>query len=212
MTATRTERMVRSQILTRGIDDPGLIAALERVDRARFVPPARRDAAFSDSPLPIGHGQTISQPFIVALMTQLLEVKPGARILEIGVGCGYQTAILLEMGAKVFGVERLHALTLTARATLTDLGYRGFHLVTADGTRGWPGRVPAFDGILVAAASPRIPHSLQRQLALSGRLVIPVGDRFMQELLLVTKAPDGDIRISKQDDVRFVPLVGKEGY
>ena len=211
MTATRAERMVRSQILTRGVDDPRLIA-LERVDRARFVPPGQRDAAFSDGPLPIGHGQTISQPFIVALMTHLLEVRPGARILEIGIGSGYQTAILLELGAVVYGVERLPALTRTAQATLAALGYRDFHLVTADGTLGWPGRVPAFDGILVAAAAPRIPHSLQRQLSLSGRLVIPVGDRFMQELLLVTKSPDGDLRISKQDDVRFVPLVGQEGY
>lgn len=206
--------MIDTQIRARGIRSPAVLEAMRRVERASFVPPEERGAAYADGPQAIGHGQTISQPFIVALMSEALDAQPGDRVLEIGAGSGYQTAILLEMGATVFGIERVHALTATAAGRLDHLGYRGARLITADGSTGWPlpaGR-PLFDRIMVAAAAPSVPEPLLAQLAPGGRMVIPAGGREVQELLLVTRDRRGHLHSTSIESVRFVPLVGREGF
>lgn len=198
--------MVREQIAGRGVADPRVLAALERVPRHRFVPADLRASAYDDTPLPIGHGATISQPYVVGVMSELAAVRPGDRVLEVGVGSGYQSAVLAELGAEVFGIEVVPELATTARATLEALGYGPRVEVRAgDGAAGWPERAP-FQAIVVAAAPRAVPPALREQLAEGGRLVIPVGG-WEQELMVITRRGEGfDERAVLP--VRFVPLVG----
>jgi protein-L-isoaspartate(D-aspartate) O-methyltransferase len=202
--ADARDRMVARQIRGRGVTDERVLAAMSRVPRDRFVPGDRRAQAYHDTPLPIGHGQTISQPYIVGFMSAALDLHPQHRVLEIGAGSGYQTAILAELAADVFAIERIDALTARARLTLEALGYRNVHLETRDGALGWPQAAP-FDRILVAAAASAIPPALVDQLADGGRLAIPVGD-WNQELQILCKEGTG-MRVLERMAVRFVPLV-----
>jgi protein-L-isoaspartate(D-aspartate) O-methyltransferase len=173
------------------------------VARHRFVEPALAAQAYSDQPLPIGNGQTISQPYIVAYMTELLQLPPGAKVLEVGTGCGYQTAVLAEIAREVWSIEIVQALADRAKKTLAELGYRNAHVMHGDGYGGWPEHAP-FDGILVAAAPDHVPPALIAQLKVGGRLVIPVG-RFDQEMRVITRTADGS-REERLIPVRFVPL------
>ena len=197
--------MVTEQIESRGVRDPRVLAAMRKVPRHEFVPEEQRPHAYEDHPLPIGHDQTISQPFIVAAMTELAQVGPGTRVLEIGTGSGYQAAVLAELGAEVFSIEIVEPLARSAAATLDRLGYR-VTVRAGDGYQGWPDRAP-FDVILVTAAPPRIPEPLQQQLVDGGRLVIPVGDRY-QELVVLTRRGNQLDRRSVFP-VRFVPMTGE---
>jgi len=205
--ADQRAAMVRTQIEARGIKDAAVLAALRRVPRHEFVPVALRLLAHNDHPLPIGEGQTISQPFIVALMTERLQVKPGQRVLEIGTGSGYQAAVLADLGAEVYSIEIVETLATSARATLTRLGYDQIHVRAGDGYLGWPEAAP-FDGIIVTAAPPRVPQPLIAQLKPGGRLVVPEGIR-EQHLVVYTKAPDGQLRRESVGAVIFVPMTGR---
>ena len=205
--ARRRAAMVETQLVARDITDPLVIAAMRKVPRHLFVPPALREQAYRDSPLPIGHGQTISQPYIVALMTQLARAAPGKKALDVGTGSGYQAAILAETCDEVFSIEILCDLAEQARARLESLGYRNVHVRCGDGYAGWPEEAP-FDVIVVAAAPARIPRPLVEQLAPGGRLVIPVGN-VSQELVVVEKLEDGSIRQFTAGGVRFVPMTGR---
>jgi protein-L-isoaspartate(D-aspartate) O-methyltransferase len=198
-------RMVEDQLVARMITDPAVLAAMRSVPRHRFVPPAQAHLAYADHPLPIGHGVTISQPYIVALMTELAQIEPGARVLEIGTGCGYQTAILAAIGADVYSVEIIPALAAEAAATLAALGHSDLHLRVGDGHAGWPEHAP-FAAILVAAAAPRVPQPLIDQLGPGGRLVIPVG-RGVQDLQLIERDGDG-VAARSVLSVQFVPMTG----
>lgn len=198
---------------------PAVRAAMERVDRAAFVPAHRRDQAWDNRPLPIGHGQTISQPLIVALMTSLLDLRPGDRVLEIGVGCGYQTAILMELGAEVIGIEVLEPLVTDTRARLERLGYRAFDLIHGDGHHGHAAGAP-YRAVLVACAERAVPPALEDQLAAGGRLVIPIEDREsgswswsrpLQWLECVEKNAEGRISRRRVLPVAFVPFVHSNG-
>ena len=207
-TAPARHRMVE-QIRARGVTDVGVLAALEAVPRHLFVPAGERGKAYADHPLPIGGGQTISQPYMVALMTSLLDLRPGARVLEIGTGSGYQAAILSRLAGEVYTIEILPPLAERARHTLADLGCRNVHLRTGDGFQGWPEAAP-FDGIIVTAAPPTVPEPLLQQLKVGGRLVIPVGDRdAIQNLQVLTKRADGGFDRSSVMPVRFVPMTGE---
>lgn len=210
-TAFRDERlkMVAGQIKARGISDPAVLRAMETVPRHLFVPVAMRAMAYQDTPLPIGHRQTISQPYIVALMTTVLETEPGGKVLEVGTGSGYQAAVLAEMGARVYSIEIIPELGRQARKALAEAGYDDVHLKVGDGYKGWPQHAP-FDAIIVTCAPTQIPLPLEQQLAEGGRMVIPVGDYGVQELVLLTKR-DGMIRKKKIVDVRFVPMVDEQG-
>jgi protein-L-isoaspartate(D-aspartate) O-methyltransferase len=204
------KEMVRMQIALRGIRDERVLAAMRAVPRHRFVPKHMLGAAYRDSPLPIGQGQTISQPYIVALMTAELELTGTERVLEIGTGSGYQAAILGELAAEVISVERLPALAQEARALLAELGYDNVHVRVGDGTLGWPDEAP-YDAIIVTAAAPEVPEPLQAQLVDGGRLLAPVGPRWTQQLVRVRRVGD------RFDDesllgVAFVPLIGKHGW
>lgn len=186
-----------------------VMAALRGVPRERFVPPELRSNAYDNRPLPIGHHQTISQPYIVALMTDLLAPRPGHRILEVGTGCGYQTAVLAESGAEIYSIEIVEPLADRAAALLAELGYHNVHTRLGDGYYGWPEHAP-FDGIIVTAAAPEIPDTLIEQLRTGGRMVIPVGTPYAsQELLLVEKNVDGQVRRKSVLPVAFVPLTGE---
>ncbi|NHZ48796.1 protein-L-isoaspartate(D-aspartate) O-methyltransferase [Desulfovibrio sp. XJ01] len=205
------ERMVKQQIETRGITDTAVLAAMRSVPRHLFVQEALRAQAYEDHPLPIGHGQTISQPFIVALMSQIIEPQPGLRVLEIGTGSGYQAAVLAEMGMDVYTVERIRELHAAARDLLRTLKYRKVRLKLDDGTLGWPEAAP-YDRILVTAGGPEVPLPLIEQLADPGILVIPVGaSKRMQELVVVRKQGGRVVRESK-GGVAFVDLVGTHGW
>lgn len=193
-----------------GIDDERVLDAMGKVDRARFVPPHLRGAAWANRPLPIGGGQTISQPYIVALMSSLLKVESGIRVLEVGTGCGYQTAILVTLGAEVYTVERLEGLAQRAARTLERLGLEPTAARQGDGWLGWPEQAP-FARILVTAAPPEIPTALLDQLAVRGRLVVPVGGGDAQSLQVVRRRADGTIQTRDVAPVRFVPLVGGNG-
>ena len=183
-----------------------VLQAIRRVPRHRFVPPSLVGAAYEDRPLPIGKGQTISQPFIVALMTELLDPAPGAQVLEVGTGSGYHAAVLAECFAKVYTIEIVRPLGEQARALLAELGYRNVEARIGDGYRGWPEAAP-FDAILVTAAPDHVPQPLVDQLAAGGRMVIPVGRHAnWQDLLVIAKEPDGRTLIRKTLPVRFVPL------
>lgn len=187
--------------------DERVLAAMRRVPRERFVPDENRSFAYGDHPLPIGHGQTISQPFIVAFMTDLLDLEPDHRVLEVGTGCGYQAAVLAELARQVQTIEVVPELARRARATLLDLGYRNVVVHEGDGHAGLPDLAP-FDRIIVTAAPDRVPPALVEQLAPGGRLVIPVGSRFAQELLLLDKDEAGGLHERRTIGVAFVPLVG----
>jgi protein-L-isoaspartate(D-aspartate) O-methyltransferase len=203
--ATRA-RMVEVQIERRGIRDPNVLEAMRRVPREAFVAPGYENAAYDDTPLPIGSGQTISQPYIVALMVEAAAVSPGAHVLEVGAGSGYAAAVLAEIAAAVVTVERHVELAEAARARLARLGYRNVQVVVGDGALGWPDAAP-FDAILVAAGGTSVPEPLKRQLAEGGRLVIPVGPRWADQKLIRLTRRGETWREERITAVRFVPLV-----
>jgi protein-L-isoaspartate(D-aspartate) O-methyltransferase len=205
--AARRARMVETQIRARGVRDPRVLAAMEKVPRHLFVDSSQREQAYEDHPLPIAGSQTISQPYIVALMTELLDLSPKARVLEIGTGSGYQSAVLAELASEVYSIEILPDLARTASEKLKSLGYTNVVVLEGDGYRGWPEHAP-FDGIVVTAAPERIPQPLVDQLATGGRMVIPVGG-FFQELKVFTKAKDGSLSEKDIIPVRFVPMTGE---
>jgi len=206
------ERMVRRQIESRGIRNSMILDAFRQVPREAFVDESQRPWAYDDHPLPIAAGQTISQPYIVALMIDAAEIAPGDRVLEVGAGSGYAAAIISRIAAEVVGMERQPALAEVARERLDRLGYSNVKIVEGDGTRGCPDEAP-FDAILAAASGSHIPTSLVGQLAPGGRLVMPVGDRSgTQQLVKMTKRPDGTTTEQNLGDVRFVPLIGEEGW
>lgn len=201
------ERMVREQLESRDITDPRVREVMRRVPRHQFVSPALAAQAYADHPLPIGHGQTISQPYIVALMTQLAVPRPDSRVLDIGTGSGYQAAVLAELSRQVYSIEILKPLADEATGRLAQLGYKNVTVRHGDGYGGWPEHAP-FDAIIVAAAPDHVPQPLVDQLAPGGRLVIPVG-RFYQQLIVVEKDRDGRTHRRTTIDCRFVPLTGE---
>ena len=203
-------KMVEEQITSRGTKDARLIAAMKKIPRHLFVEEALQSQAYTDHPLPIGEKQTISQPYMVALMTEALLLTGKEKVLEIGTGSGYQTAILAELSEKVFSVERIRSLAIRARKLLYELGYFNVEIKIFDGTFGWTEESP-FDAIVVTAGSPDIPQPLIDQLAIGGRLVIPVGDVFVQDLFRVTKT-EGGVRKEDLGGCRFVKLIGKYGW
>ena len=209
--AIARERMVADQLRARGITDPRVLTAMGRVPRHRFVEEALAARAYGDYPLPIGEKQTISQPYMVALMTQALELVGGERVLEVGTGSGYQTAILAELATKVYSVERIRSLADRARAILEELGYYNVLIRVGDGTLGWREEAP-FDAVLVTAAAPEVPAPLVEQLKAGGRLVIPVGGSTAQVLKCLVKEPDGLVRESELVGCVFVKLVGEQGW
>jgi protein-L-isoaspartate(D-aspartate) O-methyltransferase len=205
--AGKRARMVETQIAARGVREARVLAAMREVPRHLFVDPAQRAAAYEDHPLPIAGNQTISQPYIVALMTELLELAPTARVLEIGTGSGYQSAVLGRCAREVYSIEILPELAQSAAAKLKELRYDNVTVRAGDGYRGWPEHAP-FDGIIVTAAPERIPEPLLEQLATGGRMVIPVGG-FFQELKVFHKGADGKITEKDIIPVRFVPMTGE---
>jgi protein-L-isoaspartate(D-aspartate) O-methyltransferase len=208
--AAKRKQMVETQLISRGIDDPLVLGAMRKVPRELFIPKNMRDTAYSDNALPIAHGQTISQPYIVALMTQALELKGGEKILEVGTGSGYQAAVLAEIAGEVYTVERIAPLTDKAKQILAQLGYTNIQFKVHDGTLGWNDHAP-YDAIIVTAGAPSIPDAYVAQMVERGRLVIPVGDRLSQDLIKITKREGKQV---KQDlgGVRFVSLVGQQGW
>jgi protein-L-isoaspartate(D-aspartate) O-methyltransferase len=203
--------MVLDQIETRGITDQNVLRAMRTVPRHLFVDEALQAQAYEDHPLPIGHGQTISQPYIVALMSSILEIMPGMKILEIGTGSGYQAAVLAEMGADVFTVERIRPLYQKARKLFSDLKYHFIKTKLDDGTMGWPEKSP-FDRILVTAGGPNVPQPLIEQLADPGILAIPVGETKRSQILVKLTLKDGEFKRENMGSVAFVDLVGKFGW
>ncbi|GAB4365988.1 MAG: protein-L-isoaspartate(D-aspartate) O-methyltransferase [Spirochaetales bacterium] len=203
------ERMVREQILHRGVTNPRVLEAMRRVPRHLFVPAHLRHSAYTDQPLPIGQGQTISQPYIVAYMTECLDPRVGDRILEVGTGSGYQAAVLAELGCEVFSIEIRERHARQAAKRLEELGYTGVHIRVGNGAEGWEEEAP-FDGIIVTAAAEQIPGKLVEQLKPGGRMVIPVGDpSFVQELVRIEKLESGKIVSRTLIGVRFVPMVNR---
>ena len=203
-------RMVEEQLIGRKIRDPRVLEAMGNLPRHEFVPDALVDQAYGDYPVGIGQGQTISQPYIVALMTELMDLKGSERVLEIGTGCGYQTALLARLAGQIFTIERIKELGFKARASLKQLGLKNIVMRIGDGSHGWPEKAP-FDRILVAAGSPEIPMPLFQQLAEGGKLVVPVGPEDKQELLLISKT-DGQMKTQNLGPCRFVRLVGSFGW
>lgn len=211
MTSLR-KRMVERDIAARGVCDELVLDAMRKVPREVFLPKKLREFAYEDSPLPIAGDQTISQPYIVAFMIEALMLKGGEKVLEIGAGSGYAAAVLSEIAANVYTVERLGTLAEKAASTLAEFGYDNVHVLHGDGTKGWPDHAP-FDAIVVAAGGPQVPESLKEQLKIGGRLVIPVGaDQRSQELVRVTRVSTNEYRSEDIADVRFVPLIGEEGW
>ena len=207
MTTSSTHKMIEMQLRTRGISDEALLAAFQRVDRADFVLAEDRNRAYEDYPLPIGEGQTISQPYVVALMGEALGLQGSERLLDVGTGSGYAAAVMGHMCAEVFGIERVEVLAQQAKQRLATLGYHKVHVRSGDGTKGWPERAP-FDAIAVAAGAPEIPEALLAQLAEGGRLVMPVGPEQGDQILTrVVKLGDSQYRYEALSPVRFVPLI-----
>ena len=202
------EELVHS--LEQDVQDERVLAAFRKVARERFVDAELRQYAYHDRPLPIGHGQTISQPRIVALMLQELRLQGTEKVLDVGSGSGYQAALLAHLAAEVVGVELIPELAERSRSVLHGLGYQNVRIELAGDALGWPASAP-YDAIVVGAASPRVPQSLMEQLAPGGRLVIPVGSRDGQDLLVVEKAPNG-VTVTRKGGCRFVPLIGREAY
>jgi protein-L-isoaspartate(D-aspartate) O-methyltransferase len=200
-------RMVAVDLAGRDITDAKVLKAMGEVPRHRFVSRTLRDQAYRDHPLPIGHGQTISQPYIVALMTQLVRPKPGGRVLDVGTGSGYQAAVLAELAGEVYSIEIVEPLADEAKKRLAELGYENVTVRAGDGYKGWPEKAP-FDAVVVAAAPDHVPQPLVDQLAPGGRMVIPVG-RFYQELLLLEKGADGKVQRKSILPVMFVPMTGE---
>jgi protein-L-isoaspartate(D-aspartate) O-methyltransferase len=207
--AAAREAMVARQVAARGIDDARVLAALRAVPRHRFVPSDLAEDAYDDGPLPIGHGQTISQPYVVAYMTQIADLRPGERVLEVGTGSGYQAAVLAELGCEVWSIEIVEALAERAARDLREAGYARVQVRAGDGYRGWPEAAP-FDAILVTAAPDHVPEPLLEQLAVGGRLVIPVGPQGLagQEIVRVTRTAAG-LEREVLLPVRFVPMTGE---
>lgn len=206
------EAMVERQLRRRGITEPDILDAFRAVPREAFIGSDVAHLAYGDHPLPIEAGQTISQPYIVALMIQAAALKPGDKVLEVGSGSGYAAAVMSRIAAKVVGIERQHELAVLADERLRDLGYDNVEILEGDGTKGCPGQAP-FDAILAAASGSHVPESLTDQLAPGGRLVMPVGEPgWVQKLVKVTKGNDGLLRQSDLGEVRFVPLIGEEGW
>ena len=203
-------RILVQKLRTKGIRDERVLEAIETVPRHAFLDTAFQEHAYQDKAFQIGEGQTISQPYTVAFQTQLLRVKPGQRILEIGTGSGYQCSILLELGAEVYSIEYNRTLHRRAKIVLHQLGYTPT-LVHGDGSQGLPAHAP-YDGIIVTAGAPTVPEALVEQLKEGGRLVIPVGNRKKQEMLLITKSPDGQMRRKSYNCFSFVPLLGQDGW
>lgn len=204
------EKMVQNQLIPRGICDPRVLEVMGRVQRHLFVEEALEGEAYNDHPLPIGHRQTISQPYMVALMTEALQLTGNEKTLELGTGSGYQTAILAELSEKVHTVERIKPLMEKARTLLLELGYSNILFRAGDGTMGWKEFAP-FDAIIVTAGAPKVPDPLLEQLADGGRLVVPIGNKYSQDLIRITKKKDS----FKQEDLggcRFVDLIGVHGW
>jgi len=202
--------MVDRQLRRRGVEDERVLAAMERVPRELFLPEDQRDRAYDDAALPIGGGQTMSQPYMVAKMSELLSLDGGERVLDVGTGSGYHAAVLAELAKEVVTIERVPELATRAREALTAAGYDNIEVRTGDGTLGVPDRAP-YDAIAVAAAAPVLPESLYEQLKIGGRMAVPVGGRANQRLELIVKSPEGPA-VVRSVPCRFVPLVGKEGF
>jgi len=210
--AAEREAMVQRQLRRRGITDELILNAFLEVPREAFVGPAHAHLAYGDHPLPIEAGQTISQPYIVALMIQAAGIAPGSRVLEVGAGSGYAAAVIGRIAERVVGVERQQQLVEIARERMRRLGYDNVEIVEGDGTRGWPEEAP-YDAILAAASGSHVPEPLVEQLAPGGAIVMPVGSPgWVQQLVRVTKSPDGSLQQSDLGEVRFVPLIGEEGW
>jgi protein-L-isoaspartate(D-aspartate) O-methyltransferase len=205
--AAQRQQMVQQQLMTRGINDARVLAAMTKVPREEFVAPESRAATYEDGPLPIGYGQTISQPYIVAFMTEQLRPKPSDRVLEVGTGSGYQAAILAELVSEVYSIEIVEPLAKNAEATLQRLGYKNVQVKFGDGYKGWPEEGP-FDAIIVTCAPDKVPQPLVDQLKDGGRMVIPVGERFAQQLYLLEKK-NGQLKQSATLPVRFVPMTSE---
>ncbi|GAB6888615.1 hypothetical protein JCM13304A_21140 [Desulfothermus okinawensis JCM 13304] len=205
-------KMVEDQIVRRGVTNPLVISAMKRVPRHLFVSEGLTHKAYEDRPLPIGYDQTISQPYIVAYMTQALRLVGGEKVLEVGTGCGYQAAVLAEIAKEVYTIERIPELAEKARKTLGDLNYNNVHVIVGDGTLGLKQFAP-YDAIIVTAGGPKVPKPLISQLKVGGRLVMPVGEyRYGQTLVRITKGINDKINEEKLIDVLFVPLIGDEGW
>lgn len=205
------ERMVRDHIAARGVSDPRVLEALREIPRHEFVPEHLRTQAYTDHALPIAGGQTISQPYVVARMTELLAVEPEHSVLEIGTGTGYQTAVLARLARRVYSLERVPELAREAIARMRELGLENVKIQVFDGTVGWSDVAP-FDRILVTAGAPSVPQPLLDQLAPGGRMVIPEGDRQAQRLMVYEKDAAGRVQATAHDPVAFVPLVGRHGW
>jgi protein-L-isoaspartate(D-aspartate) O-methyltransferase len=205
------ERMVETQIRARGIYDERICSAMTRIPRYLFVSGASKHKAYGDHPVSIGHGQTISQPYIVALMTQLLNVNPADKVLEIGTGSGYQTAILAELAQEVYTIERVPALLKRAAMVLSSLGYHNIHTRISDGSEGWEEKAP-FQRIIVTAAAPSVPEKLKKQLTDNGKMVVPVGDYRTYQVLMVINRIGNSFEIKENIGCRFVPLIGKYAF
>ena len=204
------QRMVEEQLISRGISDPKVIYAFRKVPRHLFVPGEYIESSYDDHPLPIGNGQTISQPYMVALMTELLELKGGEKVLEIGSGSGYQAAILAEIAGSVYSIERIDTLSIKCDEKLKKMGYKNITVIAGDGTLGYKEASP-FNGIIVTCGAPDIPNSYIEQLDIGGVLVIPVGSEFSQVLTVVKKTKD-KTDIKEMCGCVFVPLIGKDGW
>ncbi len=202
--------MIREQFIARGIHDPRVLAALDQLPREAFIPLRYRDHAYDDTPLPIGENQTISQPYMVALMTEALRLKGAETVLEVGTGSGYQTALLARLARQVWSIEKYESLAAQARQALSELGIENVEIAVGDGSLGWPAHAP-YAAILVTAAPPEVPEPLKEQLAPEGRLVIPVGSRTDQELECWQRRGEA-WHIERLSPVRFVPLVGEWGW
>jgi protein-L-isoaspartate(D-aspartate) O-methyltransferase len=202
--------MVENQLISRNITNKRVLQAFLAVPRYQFVPSDFRHLAYEDSPLAIGEGQTISQPYTVAFMLELADLKAAHRVLEIGTGSGYQTALLAELVEEVYTIDRVAALSQQAQHTLSELHYKNVKYFIGDGTKGWPEDI-LFDRIIVTAGAPDIPKSLLKQLKIGGKMVIPAGNNFLQDMLLITKNKDS-IHQEKHGGFHFVPLIGEEGW